>query len=98
MALVITNEDIRTMGDLDLRRVYEITRAQIVARRTEKTLDATRSFRVGDTVEFTDRQGHKVQGMVKKTNIKTIAVTELDSSRSPGKSWKVHSTLLTKFG
>lgn len=57
------------------------------------TNDATRSFQVGDAVQFEDKKGETVAGRVVKVNRKTIQVQALHN----GSMWSVSPMLVSKF-
>ncbi len=53
---------------------------------------AIRNFVIGDMVQFTNRQGGKVNATVKKVNKKYVIV----SAHIGGTQWRVPATMLTK--
>ena len=65
--------------------------AAVKLRQTALARNATRTFQVGDTVQFTGRAGRTVVGTVEKINRKTIVV---DTKRNQGR-WKVTASMLT---
>ena len=66
--------------------------AAVKLRQTALARVATRNFVVGDTVQFTGKQGRTVVGTVRKVNIKTVLVDSPTQGR-----WKVTASMLTSL-
>ena len=66
--------------------------AAVKLRQTMLARVATRSFTVGDTVQFTGKQGRTVVGTVRKVNTKTVLVDSPSAGR-----WKVTASMLTSL-
>ena len=64
--------------------------AAVKLRQTYLARQASRSFKVGDTVSFTGRRNAKVTGRVTKVNQKTVVVMDNNSSTQ----WKVTASML----
>ena len=80
-------EQIYQMDNDELNQVIEA----IKLKRTYLAKQAVRSFTKGDMVQFTSRNGGKVNGTVVKVNIKYIIV----DAHIGGTRYKVPATMLT---
>ena len=79
---------IRSMSNLEINQVVEAIKLQ----RTYNARSATRSLRVGDTVEFDARTRGVIRGTVVKINTKTVQVR---CARTQG-LWKVTASMLAQ--
>lgn len=82
-------EAIYKMDNDELNQVVEA----IKLKRQFLAKQAVRSFVIGDMVQFTNRQGGKVNATVKKVNKKYIIV----DAHIGGTQWRVPATMLRKI-
>ena len=88
MAMVNTVVDqISRMDREELNQAIEA----IKLRQTYLARQASRSFKIGDTVSFTGRRNATVTGRVTKVKQKTVVVLDNNSSTQ----WKVTASMLT---
>ena len=87
MAMVKTVVD--QISRMDIDELNQAIKA-IKLRQTYLARQASRSFKVGDTVSFTGRRNAKVTGRVTKVNQKTVVVMDNNSSTQ----WKVTASML----
>ena len=79
---------IKAIHKADSNELKQIIQA-VKLQQTALARTATRSFNVGDAVQFTGRAGRTVTGTVRKVNIKTVLVDSPTQGR-----WKVTASML----
>ena len=89
----IVTKSVELIYQMDNAQLNEVIEA-IKLKRTFLAKQAVRSFMVGDIVQFTNKQGQKTTGQVRKCNKKYIIVNE----SATGTQWRVPATMLTKLG
>ena len=86
------------MGQLEvfdedkLREWNKLIIREIKGRDDQKCYESSRQYRVGDKVEWRNRQGQWVLGTIERINPKSISL-EADER---GQRWKVHYSFLRK--
>ncbi len=89
--MVMVNTVVDQIGRMDKAEINQAI-AAIKLRQTYLARQASRSFMIGDAVQFTGRGNRTVVGTVIKVNPKTILV----DSPSQGR-WKVTASMLTSL-
>ncbi len=88
---------VRNLSDEDLREVSHLVREEVLAREAHQASE----LRIGDLVEFQDREGAVRQGNVVRINARTVTVHCCPSkghqgSEDGGHTWRVSPGLLRR--